>query len=52
MSQAKIAIVGLAIGTAIYMPIGMYAFDLSLSEMLSRAYFTLGGAAIALFATR
>jgi len=40
----------LLIACAIYAPVGIYVFDNSLGEMFGRAYFMIGGAAIALYA--
>lgn len=50
MSQRQGILFGLAIASIAYIPIGIYLFDHSLVEMLERAYFTLGGAAVALYA--
>lgn len=52
MTDRQIIFTGLAIGFAIYTPASMYLFDTTLSTMLERAYFMLGGAAIALYAPR
>lgn len=50
MSHRQTILFGLVIALAVYTPIGMYVFDNSLSTMLERAYFMLGGAAVALYA--
>ncbi len=50
MSQRQQILFWLAIACAVYIPIGIYLFDISLSTMLERAYFTIGGGAIALYA--
>lgn len=50
MSQRKVILLVLVAACAAYAPIGMYLFDHSLSTMLDRAYFTICGAAVALYA--
>ena len=50
VSQRQQILFWLAIACAVYIPIGIYLFDISLSTMLERAYFTIGGGAIALYA--
>lgn len=50
MSHRQTILLGLVLSCAIYTPIGMYLFDNSLATMLDRAYFTIGGGAIALYA--
>jgi hypothetical protein len=50
--MGKFVILGLVIGIATYAPVAVYVFDVSLSTMLERAYFTVGGAVIALYASR
>ncbi len=52
MSQGKIVLLSLALGIAVYTPVGMYFFDVPLSSMFERAYFSITGAAIALYAMR
>lgn len=49
MSERQTIFVGLLIGFAIYTPVGIYLFDNSIATMLGRAYFTISGAAIALY---
>lgn len=52
MSDRLMVFVWLVIATIVYAPIGIYIFDNSLATMFDRAYFSLGGAAIALYAHR